>query len=54
MEMGLSVTRIYQVIAFHPDRVFAKIGEEVEESRRAADRDPSMASRAMAQKLVGN
>jgi G:T-mismatch repair DNA endonuclease (very short patch repair protein) len=47
MEHGLVVTTVYQVVQYWPDSCFAQFGEEVSNARRAGDRDPDWATRAM-------
>ena len=54
IEHGLVVTRIYQIIQFHPLPIFKVFGESVTEARRNGDVDPDLRLLANNAKLVGN
>ena len=54
LEMGLEITKIKEFIEFYPQKCFAKLADEIVNSRRAADTDPSKAVIALTNKLTGN
>ena len=54
LEMGLEITKIKEFIEFYPQKCFAKLADEIVNSRRAADTDPSKAVIALINKLTGN
>ena len=43
LEMGLEITKIKEFIELYPQKCFAKLADEIVNSRRAADTDPSKA-----------
>ncbi|BFZ13860.1 hypothetical protein BsWGS_16899 [Bradybaena similaris] len=51
---GLEVTKIHQVIEYHPKACFKQFGDTVTEARRDGDRDPSCAIKSETMKLLGN
>ena len=54
IEHGLIVTKIYQVIQFHPAPIFKTFGESVTVARRQGDVNPDLRLLANNAKLVGN
>lgn len=54
MKMGLLVTCIHRAIQFSPDRTFYHLGDEVQNIRRQADVDTSLAPKANMIKTEGN
>ena len=50
----MEVTTIKEFIEFYPQKCFAKLADDIVNSRRAADTDPSTAVIALANKLTGN
>ena len=54
LEMGLEITKIKEFIEFYSQKCFAKLADEIVNSRRAADTDPSKAVIALTNKLTGN
>ena len=54
LEMGLETTKIKEFIEFYPQKCFAKLADEIVNSRRAADTDLSKAVIALTNKLTGN
>ena len=54
LEMGLEITKIKEFIEFYPQKCFAKLADEIVNSRRATDTDPSKAVITLTNKLTGN
>ena len=54
LEMGLEIAKIKEFIEFYLQKCFAKPADEIVNSRRAADTDPSKAAIALTNKLTGN
>ena len=54
LKMGLGIAKIKEFIEFYPQKCFAKLADEIVNSRRATDTDPSKAVIALTNKLTGN
>ena len=54
LEMALGITKIKEFIEFYPQKCYAKLANEIVNSKRAADTDPSKAVIALINKLTGN
>ena len=54
LELGLIVTKIYQVTEYQPKACFHQFGENVSQGRRNGDSDPDQAIIADTMKLLGN
>ena len=53
MEMGLEITKVYQVIEFSPRKCFRGFMRQVSDDRRSGDRDPAFKAVADTSKLIG-
>ena len=54
LKMGLEITKIKEFIKFYSQKCFAKLADEIVNSKRAADTDPSKAVIALTNKLMSN
>ena len=54
LEIGLEITKIKEFIEFYPQKCFAELTNEIVNSRRAADTDPSKAVIALTNKVMSN
>ena len=54
VEMGLEIIKIKEFKEFYPQKGFAKLADEIVNSRRTADTDPPKAVIALTNKLTAN